>query len=454
MSRLFIQVTICIGAVIISVLVYILIDYNDGLLVDNATDVRWKRTTTNSTTRINSTTSRTTNASSPVSRLWRTIANFSTITSEAVAGEGVEAFLGLSTNATTRPLKVVSKVLEERGGRRLCTRAEIRDGEWTAVNLSKPLYQPANPRKRCAADASLWARNQSSSWPTHVWEPRSKECRFLSFDATQFCTLLHNQTLALVGDSLMAETFDSLLYQIADNPVVEYDQMKKSNPTVVQICNNTSKLVFLIGVVASDGLSTLLREHEPNVIFLNQGAHYLKDDLFMSSMNDTVGILLQYKAQQRHHEGRVRIIWETSPPGHPQCWEFPGPVNDVSIMKAMIMDSSLYKFHPMAGQFYWWEFAHQTELLLTKLLLPAFNKSSEDQLEIVDGYELLLGRPDRHRGRLNHRRADCLHHCYPGPADVFPQLLNHYLHMTPQQVMTMPRNVTMSRNTTNSTHSF
>lgn len=310
----------------------------------------------------------------------------------------------------------------------LCNRAEIRDGEWIAANFSRPPYRPHYWIKRCEADTAFWKNNQSSVWSTFVWKPHSEDCELLSFEAIQFCTLLRNQTLLLIGDSLMIEIFNSFVQQLIPIPVMVY-QEKMPNPVVMQLCDGSDRanLVFLkTSILEPDVISTVLKDHSPDIILMNQGAHYVRDDEFMQIINETFRTVLQYKHQ---HNGRVRILWKTTPPGHPDCWKFDRPVNNVSIMNAMILDPSLYKFHPTARHFYWWEFAHQNELVSKSL------DNNTDSVEILDGYDLLLGRPDRHKARISRRRADCLHHCSPGPFDVFPQLLFHYLHLTPQEVM-------------------
>jgi len=150
-------------------------------------------------------------------------------------------------------------------------------------------------------------------------------------------------------------------------------------------------------------------------------------DALLDFLNGTIVILKEFQAQRNP---QVRVIWKTSPPGHPNCWIYKEPVNNITTMVDLVNDRSLYTFHSAAKGFHWWDFAQQNEKVI-----DFFAAQSQGlQFEIFDGYDLLLGRPDMHRAKVR-KRYDCLHHCHPGPHDIFSRLLAHYLHMTPEQVM-------------------
>jgi molybdopterin-biosynthesis enzyme MoeA-like protein len=100
-------------------------------------------------------------------------------------------------------------------------------------------------------------------------------------------------------------------------------------------------------------------------------------------------------------------------PGHPSCPKYRVPSTNTSAMEALIADRGT-AFDERG----WWAFERQNTFMENLL--------AQNDLEatFMDGYDLLLTRPDLHIGG---RKSDCLHYCLPGPPDVMNQVLLHEL---------------------------
>ena len=94
-------------------------------------------------------------------------------------------------------------------------------------------------------------------------------------------------------------------------------------------------------------------------------------------------------------------------------------------MEALVVDPSGYDWPgkpPEAPVLNWWLFKGQNALVLQE-----FAASNLTYYDVIDGYDLMIRRPDLHKAP-----SDCLHSCIPGKVDVYPQLLLHYLSMEPR----------------------
>ena len=314
-----------------------------------------------------------------------------------------------------------------------CTRQQIRQGKWVNRTFEKPFYVPS-PGKRCPGRDGI---AHDGTFKTHVWEPtssRNGQCTFLPMDVPLLCQKLTQKTVLVVGDSLATEIFHSFLYFMGKYPArfvanAHLPAHTTRNPVILSVCNDTANIAYLPldPLFKADELAVHLIHNktiEPDILILNRGAHIVTDDQYQQELPTLANLLTQYRTRRPD----ARILWKTTTPGHPNCWEYNAPQANETHMWELIQNASLYTFHKDAKIFRWWWFPSQSQLVLDALM------TSSIQLEVLDGWDLLLSRPDLHRGKIM-KRYDCLHHCQPGPHDVFAQLLLNYLHMTPQQVM-------------------
>jgi hypothetical protein len=375
------------------------------------------------------------------------------------------AFSGVVRSSSRKMEDRMSKQRDQGGGNqtvpqrwsRQCNRMELSKGQWKAKTLPSPIYIPVR-NKRCPGRDGINSTAANGTFHTHVWTPTNAnastrnnsgsgpgphQCSFRNFDPADFCKVVNNATIGMVGDSLMTEIFHSLLHQLGLHDVVNahYSSPKFDigEPELTPICNYSATLAFgVIDPVTGTGnqsLSHFLDRAQPNVLLFNRGAHPLPDQELQQHLPTLLATLESYHQKSRSLHRTTRFIWKTTTTGHPKCWEYSKPNHNHTLMLEIINDKSLYTraFHPGAPSFNWWDLQKQNQIMIDTF--ANMTVETEDfKVEIIDGWDILLSRPDLHRGKIR-RRYDCLHHCYPGPHDVFPQLLNHYLHMTPDEIM-------------------
>ena len=133
----------------------------------------------------------------------------------------------------------------------LCMKSEYKDGEWVlkkhhrSINIKKSFYccptsgdmnllnddnricdneeegshvcwyTKGNPLystsvgRGCSCDINL-GRHQSHIRERYLWQPHN--CRLLEWNATQFCNLLGDRNISMIGDSTMEQTAATLVY--------------------------------------------------------------------------------------------------------------------------------------------------------------------------------------------------------------------------------------------------
>jgi hypothetical protein len=329
----------------------------------------------------------------------------------------------------------------------LCTRDEVRRGQWQKVILDGPPYVSTGVGK-CRAVKNA---NQSF-WPSWDWQPWNSttvhitndknetqqqatsnkqqhgSCIMSKWDKDDFCNVANsivmnnknntskNPTLAIVGDSLSFEHYSSLA-QLLGLPSSGKDMHMAGNQNrniVQSACNWT--LIYR----RSDTLEhvpSVLKVNEPNVLVINRGAHYVDDQRFMSELFNTIKALQDWQRNCSFLRTN-QTCWlfvRSTVPGHPQCENYNMPSNDTYEMEALVANLSNYASGKESQKFHWWDIKHQNNLML-----DAFSKSGL-AYQVIDSYDINILRPDLHRS------PDCLHSCYPGKMDVYNQLLLHFL---------------------------
>lgn len=235
------------------------------------------------------------------------------------------------------------------------------------------------------------------AYSTHEWKPFSN-CTFLDHDTSEdLCHDFHNKTVLMVGDSLMTEMYHSLLYSLGVDPRFVMTSHDGSVKFPVRACNETVNVIIATEENPNmlnrshrsmrDGhfayLPAYLKEFRPDHVVMNRGAHFVPNETLWTEMDTSIQDLLSYATAYPE----TRLVYKTSPPGYPLSLQFREPVSNATIMLSYIHNRSLYPEY-----FHWYDFAGQNELVLDVL------EKSPLSVEIMDGYDMLLGRPDRHFG--------------------------------------------------------
>jgi len=264
-----------------------------------------------------------------------------------------------------------------------------------------------------------WTVREELKW---VWRSNNS-CPLILHNRDDLCRLIGaNGNVLVVGDSINHLLQWSLLNNLLKN---------RSEPQVVpassscrtckgfEVCSDVlggPGKGFKVGFVRNDRISPisdvnndawknflewpwlhLLKEWNIKLLFINRGAHYEADDIFVKSLRQTFSVL-----HALHPD--LLVIFRNTPPGHINCTSYNGPIAERQEIKE---NGNHSKWH-------WHEFFRQNGLA---------KKIVEDAGYVyMDVDAMLSKRPD---GHINER--DCLHYCLPGPLDSVVQLFYNVL---------------------------
>ncbi len=211
----------------------------------------------------------------------------------------------------------------------------------------------------------------------YEWVPTF--CDILQWNATQFCDLLGNRTILLVGDSTMQQTASTLMSMVTAS----------GGKCANQIANGRSNYL-LYSARKTDTVFNFVNQINPDICIMAAGA-WLHD---FGDMQDIWQNLMAGFPAMRQAHPKTKFVWKTQNPGHHGCENYHEPVK-TPIITFAAEDYFQYNLFPQFD-----ELAHNNSAILG--------------MKVLDMYQLYL-RPDGH--------ADCMHFCMPGPLDLFSNLL-------------------------------
>ena len=340
----------------------------------------------------------------------------------------------------------------------LCSREQVRHGKWIPKTYPQLPYLPKQiPKKQCYT-----LDTQPRPWHTYEWQPdaaRRGDCVFTEWSANLFCqeiaalfpfsnstntntTHTTTTTIAVMGDSLSMEHFSALIHSLGVTDFEEESTFLPNGPQtfVYQVCppSQSVKIVFYrTNFLRDRQVVPILKEYQPNLLILNRGAWYTKDEPYLNRIRGVLDALVEHAAQEYNHKyPPLHVLWRTTVPGHVTCGRFHHPATNVTEMEALVANTSLYS--PKELTFQWQQFQHQNQLAeqafvdvlgTTTNTTRTFNNIIWD---ILDAYDVNILRPDEHLVKHN----DCLHSCQPGSKTlVYNTLLLHILRRWRQQVV-------------------
>jgi hypothetical protein len=297
--------------------------------------------------------------------------------------------------------------------RGLCHRDQIKSGQWVRVERDQPPYFPNDEYQKTSVCYGTSGQNLSliSPWVTYDWQPHD-DCEFLTWDKELFCTLMAGKSIAILGDSLSFESYAALVHLMGLESH-EQDQFKSRRRKTAFTRSTCGVTMHYFRDDHLDNLQKHIENFRPDVIVVNRGAHYVDDVPFTIGIQNNIQQLQDYQANCTAMNRTCKVFVRTTAPGHPKCEDYKEPVNSIEEMENLIQNMSNY---PRGNTFNWWNFKHQNEIVLD------LYHQSNVTFTIIDGYLLLVLRPDKHRAP-----RDCLHSCFAGSFDVYPQLMLHYL---------------------------
>lgn len=219
------------------------------------------------------------------------------------------------------------------------------------------------------------------------WEPML--CDLIPWNATQFCELLGNRTILMLGDSTMHQTAASIMSRVtSDSPPMEScaDQLSMGR---------FNKFGPEKGQVPA---INHIREVSPDIVILNTGAHFMTTPEFFEDLVHLEA--LQKEVHDTFHK-KVTFVWKTMNPGHINC---------SSTSNGPLVDHWSHR-HDRSDLYNWFIFPKQDSY--------AKREIARMGMKLIDMSPLYY-RQDAH--------SDCLHYCLPGPVDLFSVLLLNMLY--------------------------
>jgi len=291
-----------------------------------------------------------------------------------------------------------------------CSRDQVRNGQWEAVNHSMAPYVPAvSWEKTCyGKGGSRQGELEQTPFADTQWTVSSPEkCSFVPFSVERFCQVVGNRTIAFLGDSITWQQYNSLSYLTHAK-----DEFREIPKCLSHACNGTVKLFWQRDNYATEkGMKSVIKSVDPDIIVFNRGAHYTENITIISQLNKTLVSAGEWQKDCKEKGRDCILFWRTTAPGFPQCNSIPGPLTNRTFGEARVQNKSLY---PSSHN--WWEFASQNSIVEELL------KTHKLRLSFIDFYEMAMLRPDNHIDA-----KDCLHWCLPGPMDAANAVLLHKL---------------------------
>lgn len=261
-----------------------------------------------------------------------------------------------------------------------------REGEQLMYGHMSWLIQSGGWSSSC--DARDNTRLTVTQRERYEWKPLT--CDLIPWNATQFCELLGNRTVLLVGDSTMQQTGAALASRIT----TDAPPMKGCAPQVA---------IGRINKFGPERKQTDAIQHinavKPDIVVVNTGAHFMTTTEFA---RDLMYLKTLYQNLQANYHKNITFVWKTMNPGHVNCSQTSGgPLNE---------DWSHH--HSREDLYQWYLFPYQDTYAKHFV-------RSQMGMRVIDMSPLYY-RQDAH--------SDCLHYCMPGPVDLFSVLLLNMLY--------------------------
>jgi hypothetical protein len=369
----------------------------------------------------------------------------------------------------------------------LCTRDQVKQGEWVHVRLSQPPYVTPTVHLRCyprdhyyGPHYDTWAWHpHASAAPVSVVtiaaanshnaiddgeeddgdgddgeeddgdgdddeeqevDDTSTSCEFTEWQPDLFCSLLQSATIAIVGDSLSWENYASLVQLLGLKTKQGYQHQSLELGTNIQqsVCGGQTSVVYrrddqlsklpAVWQKQQQQASTATSSHYsfPTVLILNRGAHYVNDTMLLAGIRRNLNQVDEWMQECRVLQVDCHFFWRTSVPGHVGCDDD----DDDKNKNHLDFSRPVNDVNAMEARI-----ANRTLYSERQLKYHWYDYQHQNELvlrelersgldyTVLDAYHLNVLRPDEHRSH----QEDCLHNCYPGKMDVYNQLLLHYL---------------------------
>ena len=214
-------------------------------------------------------------------------------------------------------------------------------------------------------------------------------CDLIPWNATQFCSLIGNRTILMIGDSTMVQTAGALPSRITTD-------LPRNTGCAHHIAVGT------IDLFASHSSMNYVYVVNPDVLVFNTGAHCMTMKCFRTEIEQFDILHREIVSHYAKQNKSVTMLWKTMNPGHVNCSkESGGPLTDS------------------------WNHDYSTEDLYNWRIFPEQDNFARHHMVDHLGMKIIDMSPLYYRQDAH---SDCLHYCLPGPVDLFGVLLLNMLH--------------------------
>ena len=263
----------------------------------------------------------------------------------------------------------------------------------------------------------------------YTWVPN--ECRLLEWDAKEFCRVLGNRSLLVLGDSTVSQAAGVLMNYIHlgfwDNPA-------QGCQTQVRFANSDTLVGVEYGVDNRGGeWKALIQYSAPDIVLLSTGPHINRPPPLRTA--DFTAILSQISQEHLERFPNVTLIWKTQAPG--------GCTDGISetFPREEFYKSLTYPNYNWADFEHWdWvarhEFTGKRNQYVLDMTPLYYRTDAHPGSHYYEGYTVdatethprtPVSRAQPGETQIQDRNRDCLHHCIPGPIGLLPQLLLHLM---------------------------
>jgi hypothetical protein len=253
----------------------------------------------------------------------------------------------------------------------------------------------------------------------YYWKPA--RCDLPRWNATDFCRLLSNRRILVLGDSTGLQTFATLANMVTSGQggcatQIRYDWSTDLKQTGGHDC-------FVCG---SNDISQSIQSQPvvPDIVIILSGAHVPSIEAFQE-----IWKVVDRQLRQVHDlYPKMKFVYKSQNPGHPNCSPKLKPTQNIPIIRKHRYHWHLHPEYErislekikLLQSFYHPEYqnlqnhSHQSS---------AYSNNESHFVPFIQYLDMapLLFRPDAHSLR------DCLHYCTPGPLDLFSILLYNKL---------------------------
>lgn len=270
--------------------------------------------------------------------------------------------------------------------KKICITPEL-DGEWVADEPSTDLTL-----LEARLDGYFSCENFTDGF-------RWKTDALVGWNASDFCRILGNRTIAVIGDSTMRQSARVLTDMVSPAGCDKQIYFLMADTLVFEGMGGLNRGAYW---------TTHVKKRHPDIVVISAGAHIMDEANFTRVFDAAMADIEEMKKERPG----IQFVWKTQNPagGRPSReasynQKLPGHPAEAGARRASDPMYKLWNHHTFWGR--------------DNTILPQLQKRGVPFLDM----RMLYNRVDAHPWQT----GDCLHFCLPGPLRIFPVLLQRLM---------------------------